>query len=518
MVPAQPFRKIFGAIMTLSTALDAWRSVVGAEYVSDSAATLERARRATFASNHGALAIVCPRSTAQIQACVRIAAIHRVPVYPVSRGKNWGLGSRVPARAGCVLLDLARLDRIVEFDDKLGCLTVEPGVTFQQGSEFLHAHASRHYLSTIGGAKDASLLANAIERGDGSGPCGDRAAFIAGLEVVLPDGAVLHTGFGRFGDASCATLNRFGVGPALDGLFMQSNLGIVTQATIWLARRPAVQRRFTCKAGDLASLARTIDAAQDLVARGVLGAGGLAVWNVYKFLAREGRYPWRLMAGHTPLAMAERGLAEPWFIAASIDADSDAHAAASMDAVERGFAAAATQLAVLDPDTLPPEMRKQFDPGTPSDQNLRTAYWRKRDDIPEDMDLDRDRCGVIWVCPCFPFDGARVAAAMARVHEIGLGYGFEPHVGLSPTSQRSMNGYVSLMYDREVAGEDQRAMACHDALMHAMIALGHYPYRLGIQSMGALPPARGAHDAFVSTIRRALDPHGIVAPGRYETT
>ena len=141
MVPAQPLKKTFGETMTLSTALDAWRSVVGAENVSDSGANLEQARQATFASNNGALALVCPRSTAQVQACVRIAAIHRVPLYPVSRGKNWGLGSRVPARAGCVLLDLGRLDRIVEFDDKLGCLTVEPGVTFQQGSGFLRAHA-----------------------------------------------------------------------------------------------------------------------------------------------------------------------------------------------------------------------------------------------------------------------------------------------------------------------------------------------------------------------------------------
>jgi 4-cresol dehydrogenase (hydroxylating) len=424
----------------------------------------------------------------------------------------------VPARADCVLLDLGRLDRIIEFDDKLGYLTVEPSVTFAQGSEFLRAQAARHYLSTIGGSKDASLLANALERGDGSGPCGDRAAFIGGLEVVLPDGEILHSGFERFGDASCAKLHRFGVGPSLDGLFMQSNLGIVTRATIWLARRPAVQRHFACKVVDQSALEQTIDAAQDLFARGILGPGGLSVWNVYKYFAREGRYPWRLMDGRTPLCMGERGLTEPWFFAGTIDADSDAHAAASIAAVETAFTAVAAQFDVLDVESLGVEARAQLDPGTPVDANLRTAYWRKRGAIPTSMDLDRDRCGVIWVCPSFPFDGAQIAAAMAQVHKIGLDHGFEPHVGFLPTSQRSMNGYISLMYDREVAGEDERAMACHDALMRALIALGHYPYRLGIQSMHALPPARGAHDLFLNRVRRMLDPYGIIAPGRYEVS
>ena len=504
--------------MSLSTALEAWRSIVGADNVNNSGDSLEQAQRATFASNQGALAIVRPQSSAQVQDCVRIAASHRVPLYPVSRGRNWGLGSRVPARAGCVLLDLGRLDRIIEFDDKLGYLTVEPGVTFQQGSEFLRARAARHYLSTIGGAKDASLLANALERGDGSGPCGDRAAFIAGLEVVLPDGEVLHTGFERFGEASCAKLNRFGVGPSLDGLFTQSNLGIVTRATIWLARRPAVQRHFTCTAGGPPALEQTLDTAQDLMARGILAAGGLTVWNVYKFLAREGRYPWRLTAGRTPLSMSERGLAEPWFFAGTIDADSDAHAAASLATVEPALTAVATRFEILDADMRSAEASAQLEPGTPFDGNLRTAYWRKRGEIPANMDLDRDSCGVIWLCPCFPFDGAPIAAAMAQVHEIGLDHGFEAHVGLSPTSQRTMNGYVSLMYDREVVGQDEQAMACHDALMRALIALGHYPYRLGIQSMDALPPARGAYDPFINGIRRVLDPHGIIAPGRYETS
>lgn len=51
----------------------------------------------------------------------------RVPVYPTSRGRSWGFGSRVPAADGCVLLDLGRMNRIVGFDERLAYVTVEPG-------------------------------------------------------------------------------------------------------------------------------------------------------------------------------------------------------------------------------------------------------------------------------------------------------------------------------------------------------------------------------------------------------
>jgi len=47
----------------------------------------------------------------------------------------------------------------------------------------------------------------------------------------------------------------------------------------------------------------------------------------------------------------------------------------------------------------------------PVEANLLTAYWLKRGAIPPDMDLYRDHCIVIWVCPSFPFNSAQIKAA-----------------------------------------------------------------------------------------------------------
>src|SRR5262249_62028877 len=81
-------------------------------------------------------AIVRPATRGEVQHCVRVADRFAVPLYAVSSGKNWGYGSRVPAFDGSVVLDLGRLNRIIELDEELAYVVVEPGVSQRQ----LHAY------------------------------------------------------------------------------------------------------------------------------------------------------------------------------------------------------------------------------------------------------------------------------------------------------------------------------------------------------------------------------------------
>jgi 4-cresol dehydrogenase (hydroxylating) len=157
-------------------ALEAWRSIVGPEHVLTDAATLSAAGSATFATANLVPAIIRPGTREEVRACVRVANEHRVPIYPVSTGKNWGYGSRVPARDGCVLMELHRLNRITDYDERLAYVTVEPGVTFRQLYEFLREKGSNLMLSVTGSTPDSSPVGNALERGAGSGPYADRAA------------------------------------------------------------------------------------------------------------------------------------------------------------------------------------------------------------------------------------------------------------------------------------------------------------------------------------------------------
>ena len=69
-------------------------------------------------------------------------------------------------------------------------------------------------------------------------------------------------------------------------------------------------------------------------------------------------------------------------------------------------------------------------------------------------------------------------------------------------------------YDRDVPGEDERAMQCYRELLDRLTASGYHSYRLGIQSSAEMAD-KDAYTALLSTIKHAIDPKGILAPGRY---
>src|SRR5262245_14835693 len=179
----------------LGRAIAEWSAVVGADHVITGRAALGAAETATFPTTARVPLIVRPGDRQQVQACLRVANANRVPVYPISTGQNWGYGSRVPSADGSVLLDLGRMNRIVDFNEDLAYVTVEPGVTQQQLFDFLRDNRSHLWMDATGARPDSSLIGNTMERGFGHTPYGDHFAHVCGFEVVLPDGECIETGF-----------------------------------------------------------------------------------------------------------------------------------------------------------------------------------------------------------------------------------------------------------------------------------------------------------------------------------
>lgn len=172
---------------------------------------------------------VLPGSVQEVQRIVQAANRFRVPIHPISTGKNWGLGSALPAKDGAVIVDLGRLNAIREVNVQYGYAVVEPGVTQRQLYEYLREKQIPYMLDLTGSAAQSSIVGNVLE--GGVGYCGLRFEQSSGFEVVLGDGTMLHTGYGHFGNARLQHLHRYGVGPHLDGLFMQSGFGIGNRVT-----------------------------------------------------------------------------------------------------------------------------------------------------------------------------------------------------------------------------------------------------------------------------------------------
>ena len=515
---------------TFDEALEAFRAAVGPDHVLTDPAALASAMTATFATRAGIPAIVRPSSREEVQACLRVANRFRVPVYPTSRGKNWGFGSRVPAAGGCVLLDLGRMSRIVDFDETLAYVTVEPGVSFAELYEFLRGHGSRLFASTTGASPHGSVLANALERGDGSGPQGDRFGHVCALEVVLPTGELVHTGHDRFAGARAAPVFRWGVGPSLDGLFSQSNLGVVTRMTVWLAPLPRSLSIVRFSVVDPARLRAMVDACRVLRLDGTLRSV-VGIWNDYRVLSTRGQYPWEQTGGKTPLLretvdhMKHAWGGGTWFGSTAIYAPTAAQGRAALAHVEHALRPYVDNLSVDVRTGSPTSGNELFDDadpaflflqGIPHEQSLRSLYWRKRMPIPASIDADRDRCGAIWASPVLPFRGRDVVEVVKMLEEVILTHGFEPMLAMVGQTERALYLIPLLLYDRDVEGADEEAMRCHDTIVARLCEAGYPPYRLGVQSMGAAPAPQDDFGALMARLKHALDPNGILAPGRYD--
>jgi FAD/FMN-containing dehydrogenase len=504
-------------------------------------ATLSAAGTATFATTQRVPAVIRPGSREEVRECLRVANEHKTPIYPVSTGKNWAYGSRVPPQSGCVLVELHRLNRIVDYDERLAYVTVEPGVTFRQLHEFLRERKSNLMLSVTGSTPDSSPLANALERGAGSGPYADRANHVCGLEVVLPTGEIVRTGFGRFEDAKTAKLHRWGVGPYLDGLFAQSNLGIVTEMTMWLARKPDYYQSCFFGIDDDSRLEGLVDALQALMLRGIFRAG-VTVRNDYNVLVRMQQYPWEALGGETPMPpgllerMRKGFWRDAWWGSLWIGSAELHHASREQGLAERKIIEDALyykvdRLAFVDEEGAAfsrwekggdKEVAARYfgredgtSLGVPGDENVRATYWRKKTPIPEEMDPDRDRCGVIFCVPAVPFEGQHVRAALEIAKDALERHGFEPILIIGAISERVIYLSVDITYDRDVAGEDEKALACHDEMLRGLIERGYVPYRLGIRSVGLLPEPEDDYGELLQALKRTLDPNNILAPGRY---
>ncbi|MDF5728078.1 MAG: FAD-binding oxidoreductase [Rhizonema sp. PD38] len=286
----------------LKQALCAWQNILGLKHVITDEASLKTTQTATFLTTQRSLAIIQPGDRTEVQQCLKIANQYQIPIYPISTGKNWGYGSSVPVQDSCVIMSLARLNRIVDYDEKLAYVTVEPGVTQRQLFEYLQSQKSNLWMSVTGSTPDSSLIGNILERGLGEGLYGDRFNYVCSLEVVLPTGECIHTGFGRFAEARAVRVNRWGVGPYVDGLFTQSNLGVVTQMTLWLTPIPRYFQLFWYAIDEDTRLEELVDAVRYLKLQGLIPSA-FVINNDIRMLSYQQQYPWQEAEGAMPLPL-----------------------------------------------------------------------------------------------------------------------------------------------------------------------------------------------------------------------
>jgi 4-cresol dehydrogenase (hydroxylating) len=496
------------------------------------------------------LAIVEPGTVDELRAILAVARRYKISLWPQGQGRNWGYGAAIPLDPDGIVVLLRRLNTIHHVDSDLAYAVIEPGVTYKQLYEYVSKNHPLLWIDSIDGTPNGSVLGNALERGVGPTPYGDHFGQLCGLDILLPNGDLIKTGGGR--EVNTFHTYRWGSGPVIDGLFSQSNFGIVVKAGIWLMPRPEHFESFFFESSDNVSLNTLIEKLRPLFLQGVLrgtirmiiGISAVSVIDQYpnapglcmspeeieKLRKSYGFAKWSMSAGlygsKRQIRDQKKKLRQQLKASGRIFFLSDR----MVSLVERYVRFAKKSQGVfkhfldqtlwmisgkkLSTIEMLPFVHRILK-GQPTEFFVRHAYFKKQTRPDHDINPAWDHCGVTWFAPIVPNRGEDVESAVQLGESLYKKYGFECHVALMFHSSRSVVILMSIFYRRDNPDEWARADALLKDLIKTFRTENYLEYRTGPSCMSGSLDDIPAYKKFLSDIKRSIDPDGILAPGRY---
>jgi 4-cresol dehydrogenase (hydroxylating) flavoprotein subunit len=501
--------------------------------------------------DQGRLEVWQATSVDEVRACIERARRERRTLYPISSGLNWGYGSAAPPQGGAVLLDLSGMRRILNAGDvsiKHPVVVIEPGVTQAQLQDFLASECPALTFNVTGSSIETSILGNALDRGVGY--LGPRREDVFGFEIVTGRGEILKTGFRRLGEASpLAHTHPYGLGPMFDGLFFQSNFGVVTSACLKLVPRAPRTVAVSLALKDESRWAEFIDALALLKRMGVM-SGVTHVGNrarthasmssgISDYLSRFCAVPADRLPQEAARALATVAPFE-WTSLGGV-AGSVAQVAAAVAEVRRVVRGLA-RVTVVDDRKLAVGYRLlhplRFIPwaranaaaiaairplhglasGRPTDAAISNLLWRFGQPALSATQLDESNCGLLFVSPALPMDGAAVQEVIGAMKEIACSHGHELYVTVNIETTTSLVAVANLLFDRRDAAAVKQAHACAKALWQDLRKRGLEVYRARADMMAELADPADTFWRTAWDLKAVFDPDHVIAPGRYNLT
>jgi FAD/FMN-containing dehydrogenase len=483
--------------VALDQALSAFAAELGADAVITEPADLREYRDPyTYleSDEFDASAALTPASVGQVQAIVRIANEHRIPLWTFSQGRNNTYGGPAPRLRGSVVVNLRRMNRVIEINSELAYVVVEPGVRWFDLFDALQ-EAGGELWPSIPDLGWGSVVGNSLEYGIGYTPYGDHARNICGLEVVLPSGELLRTGMGAMeGNAAWHTYPH-SFGPSFGGLFHQSNLGIVTSMGVWVMRRPETYAACWLSFTGYEALGRVVDALRGLLQdrtieslpllhRGVQFDENAEVHLDPSGEGWGGRFA---LYGRASLVDAQyavvsetlRAIPGVLVVRHTFDGTDLAGPANHDERVQRGI----PDMDLLDPTMLP------YGAAT----------------------------GHLDFSPVGPCTGEAVVRVEKLVQSTYARHGHRYVNGLFLTPRSALH-ISTTFYDPHDERQTKEVFDGYTDLLAELAAIGYAPYRTNLQHMdlvaGQFAFGDGAQRRLAETIKDALDPNGILAPGK----
>lgn len=502
-----------------------------------------------------------PSSVQEVVRLVRAANKTRIRLYPYSTGLNFGYGGKSPVVPGSRLVNLSKMNRILNEDEislDNPVAVIEPGVTQEQLHAFLERRCPQLSFNVTGSAGATSILGNALDRGVGY--FGPRREDLFGLEVVCGSGEIIYTGFrGPREKTYCefppdhprdegplAHSHPYGLGPMLDGIFFQGNFGIVTSACFRLVPKPPCQVALSLALRDEADLGVFIDALarlkRDNLLTSVTHIGNRARSHASLMAGMVGYF--EKVCGFNPVRAREEAeqallLVAPgeWTSLGAVTG-TQAQVRANLNEVRRRMGRVA-RVKVLKTSLIERAYRltnalrflrfgranaaalaairplHNLAIGVPTDAAIDNLLWRFGADGLSASQLDQSRCGLLFVNPALPLDGKLVRRIIDALKGIALEHKHELYITINIETATSLVAVINLLFDRAVPEEVQNARKCASAMLAYLHGEGLDVYRARADMMGEIVAHDPAKWDLLRRLKQTFDPADIIAPGRY---
>lgn len=519
---------------------EALRDVPGLQVIDESGA-LEAYRPDTGAATRYPTGALVLTDVAAVPRILEAANTHRVPLWPISGGRNFGYGTAQPVHAGSVLVDLSQLKQI-EIDSEAAVARIQPGVTQHDLEQAIRRAGARLLVPTTGVGPNGNILGNALDGGYGLTPVVDHFEAISELRGFWGSGLPFRHVYQALDCKDLAERWRMGTGPYWAGLLRQGSFGIATQATVQLARMPEDCRilvfEWTTDARFEAS-----QAALSGIVEEIPGIGGIIMMNDTRILATQ---------PDAPLATTRRGgeraeyLAgesvrrkiSSWTALGTLYGSKASVRGAVRDIRRRvdgcriwsfstGQVRLLQRLFRLLPGSFFPSLRRHLGSlvnalgtveGVPITAFLKIAYALESSSRLLDTSAHpaRDGQGILWYAPLVPFTPQSVRRYREIMGEVLARHEFDPLLAVTSRSSRVLSATIPLLFDPSRPEDVRRAKACYRDLVQSGLRQGWPPYRLGVDYMDLIGHQEGSEQAELHRhLKTALDPNGIIAPGRY---
>lgn len=516
-------------------------STLFADILLDDKAREYRLKNAEGLNYLGYQVLVAPRNEPEVEKVVSFCQLRALDYSLFSGGHNWGYGTAFGSQAHTVGIDLSQMCQILDFDEELGLVTIEPGVSQQQLAEFLVSQNSKWMVPTTGAGPTGNILGNALEKGFGLNVINDHFQACISLKVFIPAMGFYQSRLSELGASKSDLVSKWKLGPYFEGLFAQSNLGIVTQATLQLGAKPRGVNLLMVTVSK-SKLRDLVDFCQEIHWRFQGSVFAINISNKQRLEATLNQH-----FEDSPKGRWEKRLIEkiglhfddyqviiplPVYNRASKVVHSEIRRLAKAQGLmtkwlpsrELSFIRRVIQFFNLQ-RRLPGVYSLLQDvlnlagliKGIPSDFALKLAYYTVSFDKSKDLDPAINGVGILWFAPILRLKFDDIDRVIQICDEVLDGFDCPKLYTFTNFDQKLVEATIPIFLNPKDPESVKKGYQCWEMLFSRCRAVGISPYRVPVGLMSCI---QGHSDQVGARLYRALkqccDPQNLQQAGRYE--